>query len=44
MDDVVGVRGAQAVRDLRVKIESLPNSALYGAASEVFLCTGLLDL
>jgi len=35
---------AEAVRDLRVKIESLPNSALYGAASEVFLCTGLLDL
>lgn len=35
---------AEAVRDLRVEIESLPNSALYGAASEVFLCTGLLDL
>lgn len=35
---------AEAVRDLRVVTESLPNSALYGAASEVFLCTGLLDL
>jgi glucokinase len=35
---------AESVRDLRVVTESLPNSALYGAASEVFLCTGLLDL
>jgi glucokinase len=43
-----GIRGylmtAESVRDLRVITESLPNSALYGAASEVFLCTGLLDL
>ena len=38
------VMTAEAVRDLRVVTESLPNSALYGAASEVFLCTGLLDL
>jgi glucokinase len=35
---------AESVRDLRVETESLPNSALYGAASEVFLCTGLLEL
>ena len=35
---------AESVRDLRVVTESLPNSALYGAASEVFLRTGLLDL
>ena len=35
---------AESLRDLRVVTESLPNSALYGAASEVFLCTGLLEL
>lgn len=35
---------AESVRDLRVVMESLPNSALYGAASEVFLRTGLLEL
>lgn len=33
----------EAVRDLRVVVESLPNSALYGAAAEVFLCCGLLN-
>ena len=33
----------EAVRDLRVGVESFPNSALYGAAAEVFLCCGLLN-
>ncbi len=35
---------AESLRDLRVTTESLPNSALYGAATEVFLCRGLLHL
>ena len=34
----------EAKRDLRVVQESLPNSALYGAAAEVFVCTGLMAL
>jgi len=34
----------EAVRDLRVETESFPNSALYGAAAEVFLCRSLLTL
>ena len=33
----------EAVRDLRVRVESFPNSALFGAAAEVFLCCGLLN-
>jgi glucokinase len=35
---------AESLRDLRITQESLPNSALYGAATEVFLCSGLLHL
>jgi len=34
----------EAKRDLRVVLESLPNSALYGAAAEVFVCAGRMTL
>ena len=35
---------AESVRDLRVVTESLPNSALYGAAAKYFCAHGLLEL
>jgi predicted NBD/HSP70 family sugar kinase len=35
---------AEAKRDLRVMVESFTNSALYGAAAEVFLAHGLVTL
>ncbi|MBK8047862.1 MAG: ROK family protein [Anaerolineales bacterium] len=34
----------EAARDLRVVMESLPNSALYGAAADVFIRSGVLEL